>query len=525
MPICRRIATIFALSVFLPALAQSARAAQDANAPDASKSDAQKKEEGPAPKSIRVATEHKLDAGGKSLAYVAVAETTTLEDAKGKAEAEFFTVSYLAKDAAAADRPITFAFNGGPGSSSVWLHMGLLGPKRVQVPSDAQAAGAPPFPVVDNPDSLLLASDLVFVDPIGTGLSRVVLAGKNADHWGVDEDARSVARFIRRYLSSHDRWASPKYVLGESYGGIRGPLLVRELQGGANSVALNGLVMISPAFDMGLVDGQDNDAALATVVPTYAATAWYHKALANRPENQDAFLAEVCSWVTDEYVPALFKGRDLPDDRREAIVQKLSKYIGISPEYIKRANLRVSTDRFRRELLRDRGLVVGRLDTRYTGTEPDSVGEAPSGDPMSAGIGGAYVATFLSYLRKDLGVDVDREYAIMSEEAGKNWKRPKEEGAAFQGYVDVAPALARGMAENPALRVFVASGLYDIATTFFAEEYVVRRSTMDRSRVTLKRYPAGHMMYVNGPSFTELTRNIREFVARPVKKEGTPAGN
>jgi carboxypeptidase C (cathepsin A) len=364
--------------------------AQDAPAPDAGKKE---QVEGPAPKALNFTTEHKLDLGGRSLSYVAVAETTDLDDAKGKAEAEFFSISYLAKDAPAADRPITFAFNGGPGSSSVWLHMGLLGPKRVQVPGDGQAAGAPPFPVVDNQDSLLLASDLVFVDPIGTGLSRVVLGGKNADHWGVDEDAKSVARFIRRYLSTHDRWASPKYVLGESYGGIRGPLLVRELQGGMNSVALNGLVLVSPALDMGLVDGQENDAALATVVPTYAATAWYHKALAARPDKLDAYLAEVCAWVTDEYVPALFKGRDLPEDRREEIVRKLSQYTGISPEYIRRANLKVSTDRFRRELLRDRGLVVGRLDTRYTGTEPDAAGEVPSGDPMSAGISGAFVAT------------------------------------------------------------------------------------------------------------------------------------
>jgi carboxypeptidase C (cathepsin A) len=292
-----------------------------------------------------------------------------------------------------------------------------------------------------------------------------------------------------------------------------------------NSVALNGLVLISPALDMGLVDGQENDAALATVVPTYAATAWYHKALSAPPKDLDAFLAEVCAWVTDEYVPALFKGRDLPPDRREAIVDRLSRYTGLSPEYLRRANLKVTTDRFRRELLRDRGLVLGRLDTRYTGTEPDAVGETPSGDPMSAGISGAFVATFLSYLKKDLGVEVDRDYVVMSEEAGKNWKRPKEDAPAFQGYVDVAPALARGMADNPALRVFVASGLYDIATTFFGAEYSVRRSTMDRSRVVLKRYPAGHMMYVNGPAFADLSRNLREFVARPPRKEGMPAGN
>ncbi len=481
-------------------------------APDGEKKDA---EEGPAPVALKFESEHTLDLGGRSLAYVALAETTVLENGKGKPEAEFFSIAYLAKEGGGAARPITFAFNGGPGSSSVWLHMGLLGPKRVQVPSDGQAEGAPPFPLVDNPDSLLAVSDLVFVDPIGTGLSRVVGAGKNEDHWGVDEDARSVARFIRRYLSAHDRWASPKFILGESYGGIRGPLLVRELQGGMNSVALNGVILISPAIDMGLVDGQANDAAFATAVPTYAATAWYHHALTEQPKDLDAFLAEVCAWVKSEYVPTLFLGRDLSDDRRAAIAKALSQYTGLSTEYIERANLVVSTDRFRRELLRERGLVLGRLDTRYTGTEPDAVGEVPSGDPMGAGISGAYVAGFQDYLRNGLGVKIEREYLVMSEKAGASWKRPKEEWAAFQGYVDVAPALARGMADNPDLRVFVASGLYDIATTFFGAEHNVARSTMDRQRVTMHRYPAGHMMYVHQPTFIALSRDLREFVAPP----------
>jgi carboxypeptidase C (cathepsin A) len=504
---------LFAAPLFLATLAGSG-SAQAPAAPEAAP--------GPAPAPLLFESEHVLDLGGKQLAYRAVCETTTIEDEQGRSEAEFFSIAYLAQDAAS-DRPITFAFNGGPGSSSIWLHMGLLGPRRVKVPSDGEAAGAPPYPVVDNPESLLAVSDLVFVDPIGTGLSRVVLAGKGEDHWGVDEDARSVARFIRRYLSAHERWASPKYLLGESYGGIRAPLLVRELQGGMSSVALNGVVLISPALDMALVDGQANDAALATVVPTYAATAWYHHALAQRPDDLDAFLAQVTRWVMEQYVPALFAGRELSEARREAIVNDLARFTGLSPEYIRRANLKISTDRFRRELLRERGLVVGRLDTRYTGTEPDSVGEVPSGDPMGSGISGAFVSVFQSYLREGLGVRVDREYVVMSEVAGRNWKRPKEEWPSFQGYVDVAPALARGMADNPDLRVFVASGLYDIATTFFAAEHNVQRSTMDRARVTLKRYPAGHMMYVHEPTFFELARDLRAFVA-PRGKPAAGAG-
>ncbi len=516
---------VLRLAALTSLLASPLLAAPCANAQSAADAPKKEADEGPAPVALKFESTRTLDIGGRSLAYVALAETTLLEDDQGKPEAEFFSISYTAKDASSASRPITFAFNGGPGSSSIWLHMGFLGPKRVQVPSDGQAAGAPPFPIVDNPDSLLSVSDLVFIDPIGTGLSRVVRAGKNEDHWGVDEDARSVARFIRRYLSAHDRWASPKYILGESYGGIRAPLLVRELQGGMGAVALNGVILISPAIDMGLVDGQENDAAIATVVPTYAATAWYHHALDPQPKDLDAFLAEVCAWVKSEYVPALFLGRDLPDDRRAAIVKTLSRYTGISTEYIERANLTVATDRFRRELLRDRGLVVGRLDTRYTGTEPDAVGEVPSGDPMGAGIGGAYAAGFLDYLRNGLGVKIDREYIVRSDTAGKTWKRPKEEWAAFKGYVDVAPALARGMADNPDLRVFVASGLFDIATTFFAAEHNIARSTMDRKRVTVRRYPAGHMMYVHQPTFVALSRDVREFVTPPKRAAVGGSGN
>lgn len=323
----------------------------------------------PQANSLRFETRHRLAAAGGRLDYHAIAETTLLRDDKGEPEAEFFTFAYLAGGATARpDRPVTFAFNGGPGSSSIWLHMGLLGPKLTQVPSDAANAGAPPYPLIDNVDWLLAVTDLVMVDPIGTGLSRVVGAGMGADHWGVDEDAKSVARFIRRWLADHDRWASPKYLLGESYGGIRSALLVRELQSGSSAVALNGVMLISPALDFELVDGQDNDACYAVEIPTFAATAWYHHALPDRPDALEPFLEEVSRFVANEYVPALFKGRDLDGAERKRLVRKLHRVTGLSPEYLRRANLRVSSDRFCRELLRDRGLVVGRLDSRYTGS-------------------------------------------------------------------------------------------------------------------------------------------------------------
>lgn len=507
--------TSFVLLAISPAFAQ--HAAKDENP-------AQADAPGPQPEELSFVSQHTLDLGTESLAYTAVAETTLLNDDEGEPEAEFFSIAYLVEDGQDTQRPITFAFNGGPGSASIWLHMGLLGPKLVEVPSDGQAAGAPPYPVVPNAQSLLRVSDLVFIDPIGTGFSRVVGKGDPGDHWGVDEDAASVARFIRRYIAEKGRWASPKYVLGESYGGIRGPLLVRELQSGFNSMALNGVILISPALDMEIVDGQDNDAAFATVLPTYAATAWYHDALPERPADLDAFLEEVSAFVIEEYVPALFAGRDLPEERRAEVVESLHRYTGLSTEYIERANLKVSTDRFRRELLRDRGLVVGRLDTRYTGTEPDDVGEVPSGDPMGSGISGAFVAAFQDYLRSELGVQVEREYIVMSSEAGSKWKRQNEEWAAFQGYLDVAPLIARGMADNPDLRVFVGSGLYDIATTFFGAEHNVRRSTMDLDRVVLRNYPAGHMMYVHQPSLQKMSQDLLEFVGASGEDEAVEAG-
>lgn len=470
--------------------------------------------ENPKRQRTSIEAEHSMQIDGKELNYRSIAETTHLLNQADEPEAEFFSFTYFAQtDVPQAERPVVFAFNGGPGSASVWLHMGVLGPKRVVVPSDAQGAGAPPYPLVENPHTLLAVADLVMIDPIGTGFSRVVHDGDTEDHWGVDEDAKSVARFIRTWLTKHRRWASPKYILGESYGGIRGPLLVRELQSGFNAVALNGLILISPALDMEMVDGQDNDAAYATVIPTYAATAWYHNALPDRPAELEPFLNEVRAFVREEYVPALFAGRDLPKAKYDAVVNKLHRYTGLSEDYLRRATLKVSTNRFRRELLRDRGLVIGRLDTRYTGTEADAVGEVPSGDPFGSGVSGAYVAGFRHYLQNELGViDMERPYEVMNGEAGGEWKRPENLDSSFSGYLDVAPILARGMANNPDFRLFVGNGYYDIATSFFAAEHNLARSTMPLDRITLRNYPAGHMMYVHEPSFEALAEDLANFI-------------
>lgn len=456
---------------------------------------------------------HEIEVDGRPFRYRSVVETVHLRDQAGQPEAEFVCFSYFAKpDVAPQRRPVVFAFNGGPGSASVWLHLGVLGPRVVQVPSDADPAGAPPYTLIDNPQTLLRVADLVMVDPIGTGMSRVVEEGDTEDHWGVDEDAESVAGFIKEWLTRHERWASPKYILGESYGGIRGPLLVRELQSGFNSVALNGLILISPALTMERVDGQDNDAAYATVLPTYAATAWYHDALPNKPAELEPFLEEARQFAQAEYIPALFAGRDLPAAQREQVIEKLHRYTGLSKQYLDRANLKVSTNRFRRELLRDRGLVVGRLDTRYTGTEADDVGEVPSSDPFGTGVAGAYVASFHHYLQAELGVNMTRPYQVMSGEAGGEWTRPESLESAFSGYLDVTPEIARGMAANPGLRLFVGNGYYDIATTFYAAENNLARSTVPMDRVVLRNYEAGHMMYAHHPSFDALAQDLITFI-------------
>ncbi|MBK9386825.1 MAG: peptidase S10 [Planctomycetes bacterium] len=456
---------------------------------------------------------HELRFGERVLPYTARIETLLLRDVAGEPEAEFVVASYVARDADPARRPVSFAFNGGPGSSSIWLHLGFVGPRRVMVPSDAQQAGAAPYELVDNAESLLEQSDLVFIDPVGTGFSRAVGKGKNEDHWGVDEDARSVARFIQRWVTEHGRWASPKLVLGESYGGIRGALLARELQSGAIGMSLSGLVLISPALDMALVDGQPADATYATALPSYAATAWYHGALREKPADLEAFLGSVRVFVEEDYLPALFLGDSLSAERRKHLVNELARITGLDAITWERANLRLSVARFRAELLRSRGLVVGRLDARYTGRESDDLRETPSDDPFSTAVGGAFTAALQQHHREFFGLHTERVYALRADFGSHVWKRPDSLRSSFSGYLDVGGELARAMEKNRALRVFIGSGFFDLATTFYAAEVNVRRARLPRERVMLRHYPAGHMMYVNEESSARLAQDLRAFVA------------
>lgn len=468
-----------------------------------------------APDPLHEVTEHRLQADGVDLRYSVTAEEIDIEDRDGKPTARFFTISYaLAGVERPETRPVTFVFNGGPGSSSIWLHFGLVGPRLVDLPSDATDPGGPPYRLVDNPSTILRATDLVMVDPVGTGFSKAMGEKKDTDFWGFDEDAESVAEFIRVFITKHGRWRSPKYVLGESYGGIRSAMLVPRLQQDL-SIGLNGVILVSPALNMGtlpfVVAG--NDLPYATHLPALAATAHYHGKLPDAWPDLRSLLDEVESFAGTEYLSALFAGDTLDDDARRRIAESLHRYTGLSVEYLLRADLRPYAIRFIKELLREEGRSVALLDGRYTQDELDDVAEFPDGDPFSAKTAPAYVAVFQDYLANELGVDWTKRYLATNGEANQQWKRPGNGRHAFAGYVDVTGALAQGTKDNAGLRIFSAGGYHDLTTSYFATEYMLEHSGIDPDRMTIRNYEGGHMMYLYRPSLKALCDDIVAFIA------------
>ena len=455
---------------------------------------------------------------GERITYVVTAGETFLKNDKGENTASIFSVAYTKKDAGEPrQRPVTFAFNGGPGSASLWLHMGVFGPKRIVVPSDGRPAGAPPYAVEDNPLSLLDTTDLVFIDPVGTGFSAAMGKSKDEDFWGLKEDAESIAAFIRQWITKNGRWNSPKYIAGESYGTTRAARLVKSLQGDFNGIAINGVMLLSSILDFHLVDfNRGNDLPSVAFLPTYAAAAWYHDQVPQKPESLTSFLDEVRTFAVDEYSVALLKGSTLPEVQRNAVVAKLARYTGLSETYLRQTDLRIEAFRFMKQLLRDKGLVIGRFDARYTGRDYDNAGEYYENDPSSYGVDGAFVSAINDYLTRVLKVDFDRRYRILDGEPGSKWKW-NEGGGSFANYVNVAPHLGQAMRENADFRVFSANGYYDLATPFFSTELAMANNGIDRSRVTMKYYEAGHMMYTHQPSLQALTTDIRAFIKAGTK--------
>ena len=476
----------------------------------------EKKEAKPVPEPRVFTSEHSGRFGGRQIHYRAVAGETYLKDEDGEPKASFFSFAYVKSDVTdPTTRPVTFVWNGGPGSSSIWLHMGTFGPRRVDVPSDARDDGPPPYPIEDNVDTILDLTDLVFVDPVGTGFSRALGEHEDEEFWGLAEDAASVAEFIRVWITDNRRWNSPKFLAGESFGTTRAGAVAGLLEGGPEGISLNGLVLISQALDYtGSTPAHDNLIAFVTYLPTMAATAWYHDRVPNKPESLEAFLDDARRFAYDEYAPALLRGSSLDEATRRAVTERLAYFTGLSEKYIGRADLRILAPRFLKELLRDQGKAVGRIDARYTGDDIDDVAETPEGDPSGYGIDGAYTAALNHYMAAELGVEMDRRYKV-SGRVGREWKwRTVPEGSFYEpAYVNVARQLARAMRRNDRLRVLVQSGYYDFATPFFDAELTFARHGFVMDRVEMTYYEAGHMMYLHDPSREKFLQDVRSFYA------------
>jgi len=450
--------------------------------------------------------------GGVRVAYRATAGETYLKDKDGHPLAAITSYAYVKEGPVDPRRPVTFLWNGGPGSGSLWLHMGAFGPKRVVIPSDAKDDGAPPYPVIDNAHSLLDATDLVFVDPVGTGFSRALGKTDPKTYWGVTEDAKAMAEFIRLWLNANGRWNAPKFIGGESYGTTRSAAVINELEGTYTDVAVNGIVLISSILDFSqAADSPGNELGYVTNLPSMAATAWYHNKVANRPATVEAFVAEAKAFALGPYASALLKGNSLTPQERQAILPQLSRFTGVSQDYLARADLRLAPGRFYKELLRDRGLTIGRLDTRYTGRDYDAAGETPDNDPSFYAIDGAYTAAMNAYARETLKYSPDRTYVSIGGVGDWNWQLGNSRGG--RGYLNVAPYIGKAMRENKDLRVFVGQGYYDFATPFFGAEYSLNRTGIPNDgRIGWHWYHAGHMMYVREDDLAKLSADVRAFI-------------
>lgn len=475
-----------------------------------------KPEPAPAPTDDLVTTHHTLTLKRRKLAYTAQAGRVVLRkevvtDGKSeghKPKAEVFLTAYTLDDTEPGTRPVLFSFNGGPGSSSIWLHMGLFGPRRV-LSGDVDDLAAPPYGLADNPETLLAHSDLVFIDPVSTGYSRPVDGEKGKDYHGFTADVEAISEVIRLWVSRNERWLSPKFIAGESYGTIRAAGVAAHLQE-RHGLYLNGILLISSILDMATGDfSEGNDQGYANYVPTYAAIAHYHGLHGERP--LDDVLADAEDFASKELPWALARGARLSTQDRSDTVATLASLTGLSESYVDRVNLRVEHVRFFTELLRDKGLTVGRMDGRFTTWEPDGGREHMSDDPSISRVLGAYTAGFNHYIRAELGYKSDLPYEVLSMDVFKAWSYSDFEGRA----VSVVDSLAAAMRANPHLKVHVAFGHYDGATPYYAAEHVLAHLQIPevlRENLDTAYYPAGHMMYIHEPSRVQQSKDLAKFI-------------
>jgi carboxypeptidase C (cathepsin A) len=480
--------------------------------PEAAASAGAASERFPAPPAVEKLqrTEHSIQINGRKIDYTATAGTLVLKKDDVKPIASIFFVAYTRGDAGdKSARPVTFAFNGGPGSSSVWLHMGALGPKRVVLGPNGEQP-PPPYRLVDNEDTILEFTDLVFIDPVTTGYSRNAPGEDPKQFHGLEGDLNSVADFIRLYTSRFARWSSPKFLVGESYGTTRAAGLSQVLLN--NGVYLNGITLISSVLNfetLGLAPG--NELPYIMYLPTYTATAWYHKKLP--PDLQRGTLEKAVQaareFASADYTLALMKGGALTGAERSKLAERMARFTGLSKEYVERSNLRVGPARFRKELLRAEGRTIGRYDSRLEGADADSAGESPEYDPSYASVQGAFTAVFNDYVHDELKWETDQTYEILTDKV-RPWSYEKQQNR----YVDTAEMLRQAMAQEPHLRVLSLNGYYDMATPFFATEYTFDHVALEAptaGRVKLTYCDAGHMLYTYKPCLDGLKSSLSDF--------------
>lgn len=456
--------------------------------------------------------------GGKTIVYKATAKEVHLKNDKGEPIASIWSVAYTQEgNKDMIRRPVSFVFNGGPGSASVWLHMGMLGPQIVKTDSDARKDdGAAPYRLVENKHTLLDFTDLVFIDPVGTGFSEVIGKGKKEDFWGLNEDAASIAKFMRMWVTENKRWFSPKYIIGESFGTTRAVAIANTLEGDGQNMALNGLVLISQALDYaGSTSINDNITSFLTYLPSMAATAWYHKK-AGLGLTLEAFVEECRQFTYNMYAPALYKGNLLTPAEKNDLAGRLAYFTGLDKNYILQSNLMILMPRFQKQLLADKGLAIGRLDGRFMGDETDDITQTPHlGDPASYQIESAFTAALNHYYAEVLKVTMDRPYLTSNNEIGEKWRwRTVPDGKYWEPWpVNVARQLGETMRRNTDLKVLVASGYYDLICPFFDTEYTFARHGIVKDRIIKTYYEAGHMMYLHEPDLTKIAADVRKFLS------------
>ena len=476
------------------------------------------------PKAEVATTMQSVTINGNTIYLTAKAGTFEVKDETNKPIA-LMGFTYYARDSkrglATQRRPVVFAFNGGPGSSSFWLHMGILGPKRIDV-NDPKATPAAPYKIVNNNYSILDIADLVMIDPVGTGLSIPIGKAKFKDFWGVDQDIRSLSLFITQFLIHNDRMNSPKFLLGESYGTFRNAGLMNTLLN--QGLAMNGVIMVSAVFDLRtLLFPPNDDLPYIVHLPTYAATAWYHNKIADKPENVFDFLKTVRSFTENEYTPALFKGDQISENEKANIASKLAYYTGTDTDYWLKADLRVTASEFFAEFLRSQGEIVGRLDSRFTGINEDLLSQEGNHDPQSLAISPAYISGFLDYFYGDLKVNKNLLYSIT---AGRrdgfkwDWSHKGNErwgtSAAINTGIDMATALSR----DPNMKVLILNGIYDLATVFYGVEHSINHLGLKKKikdNITMEYYEAGHKMYTHKPSMEKFKKDVSKFILNASK--------